>query len=203
MTGGGCARRWRLTRRGRPEVDTQWPRFEVFTQARAGQPARNAGAVHAPDAEMALLNARDVFGRRPECASVWVAPEEAITSRTSEELAGAGLPDEPLGALETYLLFQKRSQRQSETFVAEVGRVEAHSGAEAVRLAVAQWGGAEAWVWWAVPEAALTRSDPEEAESLFAPALAKPFRQPGFYHVLTQMRAVRAAPEAGESEAEA
>ncbi len=179
-------------------MDTQWPRFEVFEQAKPGQPHRNAGAVHAPDAEMALLNARDVFVRRPDCASLWVAPESAIYSRTAEELAGAaedggtvdgGTVD---GATEAYQVFQKRSQRQAETFVSHVGSVAARSPAAAVQQAAEQWGGAEAFVWWVVPERAITRSAPGEAESLFAPALDKPYRQPNFYHVLTQMRAARA-----------
>ena len=45
-------------------TDTQWPLYEVFEQERPGQPHRNAGAVHAPDPELALQNARDVFVRR-------------------------------------------------------------------------------------------------------------------------------------------
>jgi hypothetical protein len=44
-------------------------RFEVFQQERPGRPHRNIGSVHAPDVEMALLNARDVFARRPEILS--------------------------------------------------------------------------------------------------------------------------------------
>ncbi len=175
-------------------MDTQWPRFEVFEQAQPGQPHRNAGAVHAPDAEMALLNARDVFVRRPDCASLWVAPESAIYSQTAEELAAGKEPQtDSDGLAETYQVFVKRSQRQAETFVSHVGSVEAASPAAAVRQAAERWGGEEAFVWWVVPERAITRSTPAEAESLFAPALDKPYRQPNFYHVLTQMRAVRAA----------
>ncbi|MCC7359498.1 MAG: hypothetical protein IT317_08480 [Anaerolineales bacterium] len=183
-------------------MDTQWPRFEVFTQARADQPARSVGAVHAPDLELALLNARDVFGRRPECASVWVAPESAVYRRTSEKPASAEPNDLPVGPLQRYLIFRKRSQRQSESFVVQVGGLEARSGAEAVRLAAAQSGGETAWVWWAVPEAVILRTTPEEAESLFASALGKPYRQPSFYHVLTQMRAVRTEPDVTDGEAE-
>ncbi len=36
----------------------QWPRFEVFKQDKVDGPIRNVGSVHAPDAELALLNAR-------------------------------------------------------------------------------------------------------------------------------------------------
>jgi ring-1,2-phenylacetyl-CoA epoxidase subunit PaaB len=172
-------------------VDTQWPRYEVFVQTRPGQPHRNAGAVHAPDAELALLNARDVFGRRPECASLWVTPASVIYSRTAEELAAEPASGAvPPGPLQTYHIFRKESQRQANTYVSHVGTVNATSPATAVRQAAAQWE-SQAFVWWAVPDSALTRTAPSEAPTLFAPALDKPFRQPNFYHVLTQMRAVK------------
>jgi len=173
-------------------MDTQWPRFEVFEQARPGQPHRNAGAVHAPDAEMALQNARDVFVRRPDCASLWVAPEAAIYSRTAEELtAGEAEAGDEHGPTQMYQVFQKQSQRQAETFVNHLGSVEASSPEAALRQAAEQWGKG-AWVWWIVPESAITRSTEAEAASMFAPALNKPYRQPNYYHVQTQMRAVRA-----------
>ncbi len=172
-------------------MDTQWPRFEVFEQARPGQPHRNAGAVHAPDAEMALQNARDVFVRRPDCTSLWVAPQAAIYSRTAEEWAADGEAVEADGPEQAYQVFQKQSQRQMETFVNHLGSVQATSPAAALERAAEQWGGRDAWVWWIVPESAITRSAAAEAASMFTPALDKPYRQPNFYHVQTQMRAVR------------
>lgn len=182
--------------------DTQWPRFEVFEQERPGQPHRNAGSVHAPDAEIALQNARDVFVRRPETHSLWVAPASRILARTAEELAAGLMP--PLSesaeqATETYLVFQKQTQRQAETFVVHVGEVEAASPEAALAAAVAVYGADTAFVWWIVPESAITRSDPAEAEPFFAPARDKPFRLPRHYHTQTQMREVKAAPgTAGE-----
>jgi ring-1,2-phenylacetyl-CoA epoxidase subunit PaaB len=177
-------------------MDTQWPRYEVFEQEQPGQPHRNAGAVHAPDPEMALLNARDVFVRRPYCHSLWVAPANAIYTRTAEELAAGAEDSAPEVASparpQTYQVFQKLTQRQAETFVSHAGSVEASSAAEALRLARERFGRQAVFVWWIVPDSAIVRSDPAEADSLFAPALDKPYRQPGYYHVLTQMRAVRA-----------
>jgi ring-1,2-phenylacetyl-CoA epoxidase subunit PaaB len=183
-------------------TDTQWPRFEVFEQERPGQPHRNAGAVHAVEAEMALQNARDVFVRRPECHSLWVAPADRILSRTAEELADLrSLPgnEAPSGAgpvgldPQTYLIFQKQTQRQGETFVTHVGEVQAPTAEAALALALEQFGTESVWVWWVVPERAITRSDPADAEALFAPARDKPFRLPKNYHVQTLMREVRAA----------
>jgi len=187
-------------------MDTQWPRFEVFEQEQPGQPHRNAGAVHAPDPEMALLNARDVFVRRPHCHSLWVVPAGAIYSRTAEELAAGPQASEPEPAsaapIQTYQVFHKVSQRQAETFVTHVGAVDARAPAEALRLGRERFADHAAYVWWIVPDSAIVRSDPAEVNSLFAPALDKPYRQPGFYHVLTQMRAVRAADGTAAPESE-
>lgn len=62
------------------QKDTQWPLWEVFVQANPGIPHKHAGSVHAPDKEMALTNARDLYSRRNEGTSIWVVPTTAITA---------------------------------------------------------------------------------------------------------------------------
>jgi ring-1,2-phenylacetyl-CoA epoxidase subunit PaaB len=69
---------------GRPEAG-EWPLWEVFTQPGAGKPHEHAGSVHAPDAEMALQNARDVYTRRGEAVSIWVVPSAAVTASSPSE----------------------------------------------------------------------------------------------------------------------
>ena len=59
---------------------TEWPLWEVFVQLAFGKPHEHAGSVHAPDAEMALQNARDVYARREIPKSIWVVPTESITA---------------------------------------------------------------------------------------------------------------------------
>ena len=59
-------------------TDTQWPRYEVFKQDKPGKPHEAVGSVHAPDAEMAMLNARNVFVRRPSAVSLWVVAADVI-----------------------------------------------------------------------------------------------------------------------------
>lgn len=54
--------------------------WEVFVRARAGLHHQHVGSVHAVDAEMALTNARDVFTRRGEAASLWVVPSASIVA---------------------------------------------------------------------------------------------------------------------------
>ena len=66
--------------------DTQWDLWEVFTQRKSGEPFEHAGSVHAPDKEMALQYARDVYSRRGEATCIWVVPSEQITSSTPEDV---------------------------------------------------------------------------------------------------------------------
>ena len=54
------------------------PVFEVFTQSREGKPYEHGGNIVAPDGEMAILYAREFYGRREESARIWVVPREAI-----------------------------------------------------------------------------------------------------------------------------
>ncbi len=59
--------------------------WEVFTQAKDGAPHEHAGSVHAPDAELALQNARDVYARRGEVVSLWVVPSAEIIASSPAE----------------------------------------------------------------------------------------------------------------------
>lgn len=54
--------------------------WEVFVQSVGGSPHEHAGNVHAPDAELALQHARDVYSRRGNVYSIWVVPTEQITA---------------------------------------------------------------------------------------------------------------------------
>lgn len=172
--------------------DTQWLRYEVFEKERPDLPHRNAGSVHAPDDEMALENARDVFVRRPNCLSLWVAPSNQIFTKTAEELAAdSSWRAAPSRRSEVYLIFNKQGQRNAETFVSHVGEVEARSPQEALSKALEKFSRENVFVWWVCPAQAVTRSEDEDTESMFAPATNKPYRQPNFYHVVTQMQQIK------------
>jgi ring-1,2-phenylacetyl-CoA epoxidase subunit PaaB len=49
-----------------------WPLWEVFIRSQNGLAHKHVGSLHAPDAEMAVENARDVYTRRNEGVSIWV-----------------------------------------------------------------------------------------------------------------------------------
>ena len=54
--------------------------FEVFVRSQHGVAHKHVGSLHAPDAAVALHNARDIYTRRNEGTSIWVVPSEAITA---------------------------------------------------------------------------------------------------------------------------
>ncbi len=167
--------------------DTQWPRWEVFKQDRPDRPHEAVGTVHAPDADVALLNARDVYVRRPSCYSLWVAPENAVFKMTAYELETTpnwwkeDLPEE--APEETYHIFNKQTQRRSMVAVTHVGNIQARSSREALRKAIdsGQFVEKIAYMWWVVPESAITRSNEEDVPSMFEPAEDKTYRDQSYY----------------------
>lgn len=179
-------------------MDSQWKKYQVFEKERADLPHRNAGSVHAPDGEMAMENARDVFVRRPNCLSLWVVPERAIFSKTAEELQDEGwrlVAQSADTTNETYLVFQKQGQTARETYVVHVGEVAATNPQQALERALDTFSGKNVFVWWVVPEHVVIRSEESETESMFAPAHEKSYRNHLSYPVEPIMRELKSAKE--------
>ncbi len=60
--------------------ESLWPLWEVFVRSEHGLAHKHVGSLHAPDAEMALLNARDVYTRRNEGVSLWLVKSSDIVA---------------------------------------------------------------------------------------------------------------------------
>lgn len=178
-------------------MDSQWQIYQVFEKERADLPHRNAGSVHATDAEMALENARDVFVRRPNCLSLWVIPERAIFSKTAEELQDNAWRTEMqnTSAEESYLVFQKQGQTARETFVVHVGDVTANSPQQALERALETFDDKNVFVWWIAPERAIIKNEASDAPSMFEPAHWKKYRNHLSYPVEPIMRELKSAQE--------
>lgn len=58
----------------------EWPLWEIFIRGQHGLAHRHVGSLHAPDAEMAILNARDVYTRRNEGVSIWAVKSADIAA---------------------------------------------------------------------------------------------------------------------------
>ena len=70
---------------GLQEERVAWPLWEVFVRSSRGLSHVHAGSLHAPDAEMAVHAARDLFTRRNEGVSIWVVRADAITASSPDE----------------------------------------------------------------------------------------------------------------------
>jgi len=62
-----------------------WAAWEVFVRAKRGVSHVHAGTVHAPDAELALQHARDLFTRRSEGISIWVVESKHVTASSPDD----------------------------------------------------------------------------------------------------------------------
>jgi ring-1,2-phenylacetyl-CoA epoxidase subunit PaaB len=184
--------------------DSQWPRFMVFQQEGQGEPMVHNGTVHAPDIELAMQNARDVFVRRPEATALWVVPAEAIYTQTREQLADSSpsviarstspaqpdLADEAIShtSVEPYYVFGKFNEQAQCRLI---GEVQAASKEAAIQTALSTFEAENPIWWWVFPAAAARKSDPADADAMFAPARAKSFKDQAEYPVVTMMRQIR------------
>jgi len=64
-----------------------WPMWEVFVRARRGIAHVHIGSLHAADSETALQNARDVYTRRGEGASLWVVRSTEIHAFEPDDIS--------------------------------------------------------------------------------------------------------------------
>ena len=61
-------------------MSKDWPLWEVFIRSQHGLAHKHGGSLHAPDAEMAINHARDVYTRRNEGLSIWVVRASDIAA---------------------------------------------------------------------------------------------------------------------------
>lgn len=60
--------------------------WEVFRQEKDGDPMRHGGSVMAPDRELALHYARELYGRRGESVRLWVVRRADIATLDDPDL---------------------------------------------------------------------------------------------------------------------
>jgi ring-1,2-phenylacetyl-CoA epoxidase subunit PaaB len=59
--------------------------YQVFHQKKRGDQHQHVGIVHAPNAEMALIFAKEQYGRRQKCVNMWVVASAAILAFSTED----------------------------------------------------------------------------------------------------------------------
>lgn len=68
----------------RADLD-QFQTYEVFHQAKSGAHHVHVGCVHAPNAEMAIVLAKETYGRRGQTTNMWVVDTGAILTMRAED----------------------------------------------------------------------------------------------------------------------
>lgn len=164
----------------------QFETYEVFHQKKEGASYMYVGPVHAPEADVAFLFAKEQYSRRFACTGLWVVPTAAITVTAyvgDQESAYDTLPllraaDAPTPAgdadgtaaeeaayaagEEDYDIFHLKKRGKAHQ---HVGKVRASSPAEALQVAKAVFGEQRPVVnVWAVRAAAVLRSDYEDRD---------------------------------------
>ena len=61
-----------------PASSSNPPVYEVFRREKAGAPMIHAGTVTAAGPDLALIYARESFGRRGESHALWIVPRAAL-----------------------------------------------------------------------------------------------------------------------------
>ncbi len=77
---GRIAEEGRLGEGADPDV------WEVFRQEKDGDPLRHAGNVRAPDRDLAVDYARELYSRRQESVRLWVVPRSEISDLSDPDL---------------------------------------------------------------------------------------------------------------------
>ncbi len=67
------------------EKDENWETYEVFHQKKRGDQHIHVGIVHAPNQEMALILAKETFGRRRQTANLWVVKSVNVIATEYED----------------------------------------------------------------------------------------------------------------------
>ena len=93
---------------GAADAREEWALWEVVVRSDRGLSHVHAGSLHAPDATMAIKNARDLYTRRNEGVSIWVVPSDLIT--TSDPDARGAYFESPAGKNYRHAVYYTKSE---------------------------------------------------------------------------------------------
>lgn len=159
-----------------------WPRWEVFVRQNGGLAHIYSESVHAPDAETAMMNARDAYLRRVEGVSLWVARAEEVFVWESDAPAPAPAPvsEDP----DDSRLWEAFVRHRRGLAHVHAGSLYAAGPGDAVARArtvyVTREEGVSVWV---IPSDEIRAPDPADAPALFEPFADKDYRHPTFYEI--------------------
>ncbi|MGB3618590.1 MAG: phenylacetic acid degradation b [Catalinimonas sp.] len=177
----------------KPPLD-QFGTWEVFVQARDNKPPEHAGIVHAPDAEMAFLFAKEQYSRRGRgCVGLAVVPTDAVWVSAyveGDQNAYDALPPAgpAAGASEAYVVFHLQKRGKQHQFAGMVEAADPPAAAHAARKTL----GAEVPLnVWIAPAAAMHASD-EEDRDFWTTLPEKKYRDATAYKTTDKLKAFQA-----------
>ncbi|MBT9393791.1 phenylacetic acid degradation b [Hymenobacter sp. NST-14] len=151
----------------------QFPTYEVFHQRKENAAYAYVGPVHAPEADVAFLFAKEQFSRRFPCTGLWVVPTSAIqvTGYVGDQesvydqlplLPADALPAAAAATDEAYDIFHLKKRGKAH---AHVGQVRAASPEAALQQAKAAFGDQRPVVnVWVICSADVLRSDDDDRD---------------------------------------
>ena len=80
--------------------------YEVFRREKAGAPMVHAGTVTAAGPDLALIYARECFGRRGESHALWIVPRAALIELDDADILAPAL-DRSYRSVEGYRMRDK------------------------------------------------------------------------------------------------
>ena len=188
----------------------QFETYEVFHQKKEGTPFVYVGPVHAPEADLAFLFAKEQYSRRFACTGMWVVPTSAITVTEyvgDTESAYDTLPLLPRTATATpadesvaeeaayaageedYDIFHLKKRGKAHQ---HVGKVRAATPAEALQVAKAVFGEQRPVVnVWAVRSADVLHSEDDDRD-IWATTTEKKYRDAISYKVQDRIEKFKA-----------
>ena len=193
----------------KPALD-QFETYEVFHQKKEGAPYLYVGPVHAPEADLAFLFAKEQYSRRFACTGMWVVPTSAIavteyvgdTESAYDTLpllprTATPAPTDESGAEEAayaageedYDIFHLKKRGKAHQ---HVGKVRAGAPAEALQMAKAVFGEQRPVVnVWAVRSAEVLHSDDDDRD-IWATTADKKYRDAISYKVQDRIEKFKA-----------
>ena len=91
----------------KPELD-QFHTYEVFHQAKTGAHHMHVGIVHAPNADMALVLAKEQYGRRGQTVNIWVVnTRDIVAMETTDSDVFTTTPEKTYRDVGAYMVRNK------------------------------------------------------------------------------------------------
>ena len=89
-------------------ANKEWPLWEVFIRSKQGLSHKHVGSLRAADADMAIENARDVYTRRSEGVSIWVAESNNLFASNPNDADSLYEPSDSKGIPSSHFLRSAR-----------------------------------------------------------------------------------------------